>query len=591
MNAKTDQVNLVCDGQEHSVPVVAGETLLNVLRERLGVVSVKDGCSPQGQCGCCTVLINGEPRLACVTPATRVDGRTVTTLAGLPASLRDSLAAAFVTEGASQCGFCTPGIMMRAAALFIGSGLPEQPNSEILDRATVDRALAAHLCRCTGWQSIVAALTNSSLPSGDGRDLVTASRRASLEGGVDQRVGTDIVLGEGGFADDTAPRDARVAVPLPPDSTVPSVTAAGREWVVADSVLSARANSARVPGRRTTRAAVAPLPLLDLPVGGVRLITSWVEPAYLEPDASWCNPGGEPASALAQGGAFGGKQSSPVAVAARELADHFGTPVRTLWSREDTVRLGPKRPPISATAIYSDSVIEIVGKLVSDSKPIVATSPYRLTLKESWTAVTAPGPPTATDLRAFPLAERTVLIEAALNAARIDRSKIVRDDRVAAVLLDTCAEEPTSGALAGACVVVNSSTGVIDRIEIRVAAGDPLDETVLRSYCVGAAHMALGWVRHEGLTVDPATGEVLDLTIRSFGILRASDTPVIEVVIIDDDGPGRGRASDAVFAAVASAAALAIGEATGSPVESFPCENSPAQGPCDSGPTNPSDAR
>ena len=87
--------------------------------------------------------------------------------------------------------------------------------------------------------------------------------------------------------------------------------------------------------------------------------------------------------------------------------------------------------------------------------------------------------------------------------------------------------------------------------------GDPLDEVVLRSYCIGAAHMALGWVRSEGIAVDD-DGEPHDLTIRSFGILRAVDTPPVEVTIEDDDGePVNG--SDAVFAAVAAAAWRALG--------------------------------
>ena len=96
-------------------------------------------------------------------------------------------------------------------------------------------------------------------------------------------------------------------------------------------------------------------------------------------------------------------------------------------------------------------------------------------------------------------------------------------------------------------------------VHIEVAAGDPLDEVVLRSYAIGAAHMALGWVTSRGLAVDPATGEVHDLTIRSFGVLRASDTPPIDVTIVDDPAPPRARSSDAVFAAVAAATWLALG--------------------------------
>ncbi|MHB1912995.1 MAG: (2Fe-2S)-binding protein, partial [Acidimicrobiales bacterium] len=90
-----------------------GCSLLEALRDRLGRRSAKDGCSPQGQCGCCTVWVDGAARVACVTPARRVAGRSVTTLDGLDPDVRDRWAGAFLDHGASQCGFCTPGIIMR----------------------------------------------------------------------------------------------------------------------------------------------------------------------------------------------------------------------------------------------------------------------------------------------------------------------------------------------------------------------------------------------------------------------------------------------------------------------------------------------
>src|SRR5688500_8953491 len=115
-----------------------GASLLEVLRDREGVRSPKDGCSPQGQCGCCTVLVDGQPRVACVTPARRIAGREVTTLDGLPDDVRDRWVDAFVATGASQCGFCPPGILVRLAAL--------SPSGLSPDR--VENALLAHLCRC-----------------------------------------------------------------------------------------------------------------------------------------------------------------------------------------------------------------------------------------------------------------------------------------------------------------------------------------------------------------------------------------------------------------------------------------------------------
>ena len=111
--ADVDRVEFVLDGDDVAVP--AEGSLLDALRESLGKRSVKDGCSPQGQCGCCTVWVDGSPRVACVTPVTRVRGRAVTTVDGLDGAAR--WADAFAAAGASQCGFCTPGIVMRLAAL------------------------------------------------------------------------------------------------------------------------------------------------------------------------------------------------------------------------------------------------------------------------------------------------------------------------------------------------------------------------------------------------------------------------------------------------------------------------------------------
>ena len=92
-------------------------TLLDFLRSHVGITSVKDGCSPQGQCGCCTVLVDGQARVSCVTPVKRVIGREIETLEGLDNTLKNTWAKAFIDAGASQCGFCTPGIIMRFAAL------------------------------------------------------------------------------------------------------------------------------------------------------------------------------------------------------------------------------------------------------------------------------------------------------------------------------------------------------------------------------------------------------------------------------------------------------------------------------------------
>jgi xanthine dehydrogenase small subunit len=552
----TDRVTFTCNSAAVDVDVEPGESLLSVLRERLGLTSAKDGCAPQGQCGCCTVLVDGDARVACVTAAARVEGRSVTTIEGLEPDLRDRFAAAFVATGGSQCGFCTPGIIMRAAATR---------------RPPLDRALGAHLCRCTGWRTVYDALqTTGPRPVERSRDPGAATARARLEGGVDQRVDGSVPLGGGGFADDRAPRDALVAVPLPPGSDARSVTAAGREWVIAESVEAARAIAAKVQGRRTTVDAAPPLPLPECPPGGVRLATSWVEPAYLEPDASWCTPGGEPSSPLANGGAFGGKERSCAPAAAQDLAARFDRAVRVLYSREDVVRLGAKRPPISATAVWRDGRVIVAGTAVRIA-PGHVSAPYRCDVEATWRAVDVPGPRVGEELRAFGLAEHAVLTEGALEAAEVDRTALTDDG----ALLDSLVVAP-SGARAGARVDFDPATGALAHVAVRVAAGDPLDETVLRSYALGAVHMALGWVLTESVAVDPATGDVHDLTIRSFGIIRARDMPPVSVTIIDEAGPPLARASDAVFAAVAAAAWNALTRSEGLRPDTFPARNTRA---------------
>src|SRR3954471_4690992 len=107
-----------------SVVTLAGEHphLLAALREELGVCSPKDGCSPSGQCGCCTVLIDGKAVVSCNLSLDRVAGPQATTLEGINDDPRDRMAAAFASTGALQCGFCTPGILVRTASLLERKG-------------------------------------------------------------------------------------------------------------------------------------------------------------------------------------------------------------------------------------------------------------------------------------------------------------------------------------------------------------------------------------------------------------------------------------------------------------------------------------
>jgi hypothetical protein len=449
---------------------------------------------------------------------------------------------------------------------------------------SIDRALAAHLCRCTGWQTIHEAVdvVARDEPVGETtRSLSAAQVRSTLESAGPQRVGPDVPLGAAGFADDTAPRDALVAVPLPPDADATAVAAreaVGHWWVLGASLDEARTRAGKVQGRRTTREEAPPIatPDVEAPAHAVRLATSWVEPAYLEPDASWCEPGGEPASPLANGGAFGAKSTSLAPHAARALADASGRAVRVVYSREDCVRLGPKRPPIGAVAWFDGDRVVIRGRVARGAwaRDAVWPTPYRgIAVDAEWEPVDLVGPPVGL-ARAGGLAEQAALVEAAIDAVGVDRAAIVADAH-AAVLLDTCVVG-AGGAAAGARVHVDDTAGVITRVELRVDAGDPLDDVVLRSFCIGSAHMALGWVCTEGLAVDAESGDVLDLTIRSFGIVRPAQMPDVDVAIVESGEQPMPGASDAAFAAVAAATWNAIARAEGTRPRDWPARASSA---------------
>ena len=125
--------------------------LLAALREELGVTSAKDGCSPQGQCGCCTVMIDGKVQISCTYPTDKVAGREVLTLEGVDEAERKRFADAFSACGGLQCGYCIPGIVMRAKAQIDTRGAD-------LQRADMARHLGAHLCRCTGYVKILDAI-------------------------------------------------------------------------------------------------------------------------------------------------------------------------------------------------------------------------------------------------------------------------------------------------------------------------------------------------------------------------------------------------------------------------------------------------
>ncbi len=173
-----------------------GLTLLDVLRDSLGITSPKNGCQPQAQCGCCTVLIDGKPMLSCTMKPSRVQGKAVTTLEGLDEEHRKQISESFVKCGGVQCGFCIPGFAMR------GVGLCNQKPGPSRDEIT--KAIRPHLCRCTGYKQIVDSIELYSkvraglpLPQTSEQD-----RTGKVGTSLPRYTGHDAVLGDRKYVDD-----------------------------------------------------------------------------------------------------------------------------------------------------------------------------------------------------------------------------------------------------------------------------------------------------------------------------------------------------------------------------------------------------
>ncbi len=143
-------ITVKVNGSSEYVDVPSNMTLLQMLREKLALTGTKNGCAA-GECGACTVLLDGEPVNSCMTLAVEVDGREVTTVEGLASEEHlSALQEAFVEHGALQCGFCTPGVLISAHALLERN--PHPTDDEVRE------ALVGNLCRCTGYLRIVQAV-------------------------------------------------------------------------------------------------------------------------------------------------------------------------------------------------------------------------------------------------------------------------------------------------------------------------------------------------------------------------------------------------------------------------------------------------
>ena len=173
-----------------------GWTLLDVLRDGLGITSPKNGCQPQAQCGCCTGLMDGKPVLSCALKAEKAEGKSITTLEGLDEEHRQQISESFVRCGGVQCGFCIPGMAMRAVGLCSNSHEPS--------RDEIALALKPHLCRCTGYQQIVDSVElYSKVRHGQPMPEIAAADLSGKVGtNLPRYTGHDAVLGDRKFIDD-----------------------------------------------------------------------------------------------------------------------------------------------------------------------------------------------------------------------------------------------------------------------------------------------------------------------------------------------------------------------------------------------------
>ena len=444
----TNRIEFTLNDQPRAADVEEGTSLLEVLRDQCGILSPKDGCSPTGQCGCCTVIIDDRAVVSCAVPAKNAAGKRVVTLEGFSELERDTFADSFIAAGGLQCGFCTPGIIVRAKHLLDKS--PDPTDDQI------NRLLSMHHCRCTGYVKIVdsiklaaCALRGEAIPECDHSGKV-GTRLPRYEA-------RELALGERPYVDDMTfpdmlhgavllsehPRalvkriDTSRAREIPGVIAVvtaadtpgqryqgliyndwPIFVAEGEETRYVGDVVAAVAATDRRTARlaaqaievdyevrepvTTTEAALEPdaprihkkgnlLSRSEIRRGDVDAAlrdsafvvshtfqTQFIEHMYLEPEACIALPEGDGLRVYTQGqgvfddrrqiasfmnlppeqvkvtlvtngGAFGGKEDMSVQAQTALLARVTGKPVKLTLSREESLRLHPKRHPIKMT--------------------------------------------------------------------------------------------------------------------------------------------------------------------------------------------------------------------------------------------------
>lgn len=489
-----NQIEFILNGKRRAVEIEDGASLLDVLRGDCGLISPKDGCSPQGQCGCCTVIVDDRAVVSCAVAAKTVAGKNVLTLEGFTAEERQVFADSFIVAGGLQCGFCTPGIIVRAKNLLDKNSCPNDDQ--------INRMLSLHHCRCTGYVKIVdsiklaaKALNGEAIPEPDNSGRV-GSRLPRVEA-------RELALGDRPYIDDmTIPGMLHGAVLLSehPRALVkridtskafeiegvasvvtaadtpgersqgliykdwPVFVAEGEETRYVGDVLAAVAAVDRRTARRAAQAIAVeyevrtPVTTAEdaLEPGAPRLHkkgnllskseinrgnvekalkdsahvathtfqTQFIEHLFLEPESCVAVPKGDGlevytqgqgvfddrrqiasflgmpedkifVSLVSNGGAFGGKEDMSIQAQTALLARVSGKPVKLTLSREESLRLHPKRHPIKMkytvgcdaegrlTAVRADMVGDkgayaSVGTKVLERAAGHSTGPYKV---------------------------------------------------------------------------------------------------------------------------------------------------------------------------------------------------------------------